>query len=181
MRVIGGRFKGRVLEGPPTSGVRPTSDRLRETLFNILDVSSEGFRVLDGFAGTGALGLEALSRGATHVTFVERDRRAGGVIRSNVRRCQAEDACIIVTDDFIGVGARRGFDGCFNLVLVDPPYDMPDIVPVLTEAAALVCDGGLVVLEHSHRTGSPESVPGLGRRRTVRAGDSELSFYAVEK
>src|SRR3954466_15013003 len=87
MRVIAGRFKGRRLQAPTWEGLRPTSDKLRETLFNILAPRIEGARVLDGFAGTGAVGIEALSRGASHVTFVERDPRAVALIEANLALC----------------------------------------------------------------------------------------------
>src|SRR3954469_5733663 len=87
MRVIAGSFKGRRLKAPTWDGLRPTSDKLRETLFNILAPRIEGARVLDGYAGTGALGIEALSRGAAHVTFVERDPRAIALIEQNLAGC----------------------------------------------------------------------------------------------
>src|ERR1051325_7109635 len=88
MRVIAGEFKGRRLETPTWDGLRPTSDKLRETLFNILASRIVGARVLDGFAGTGAIGIEALSRGASHVTFVEKDRRALALIARNLAICE---------------------------------------------------------------------------------------------
>jgi 16S rRNA (guanine966-N2)-methyltransferase len=103
MRVIAGQFKGRRLADPDGAELRPTSDGLRETLFNILGESVAGARVLDAFAGTGALGLEAVSRGAAHVTFVERDRRAIKLLQENIRRCGAENACAIVGHDFFGL------------------------------------------------------------------------------
>src|SRR5829696_8641679 len=87
MRVIAGRFKGRQLKAPTWDGLRPTSDKLRETVFNILAPRIEGARVLDGYAGTGAVGIEALSRGAVHVTFVEKDRRAVALIEANLESC----------------------------------------------------------------------------------------------
>src|SRR5919106_919858 len=90
MRVIAGRFKGRRLKNPSWEGLRPTSDKLRETLFNIVAPRIAGARVLDGFAGTGALGIEALSRGAAHVTFVEQDPRAVRLIEENLAACGVE-------------------------------------------------------------------------------------------
>jgi len=175
MRIIAGTLKGRRLLGPKDPGVRPTSDSLRETLFNVLGPTVAGQRVLDGFAGTGALGLEALSRGATHVTFVEQDRRAIEVLTKNVSACGVEDACAIIRDDF-GSG-RVGRLGAFDLVLLDPPYDVPDLAPAATAAAALVAPGGRLVLEHSRRRASPEAAGTLQRTRTLTAGDSALSFY----
>ncbi len=178
MRIIAGRYKGRTLKGPSAPGVRPTSDRLRETLFNVVDVEVPDCRVLDGFAGTGAVGLEALSRGAAHVTFVERDRLAAAVVEQNVAACGAGDRCIIVRDDFVGVARRLGGAAPFDLVLLDPPYDFPDTEAVLVDAAALLKPGGLVVLEHARRREPPSGAPALGVRRRMVAGDSQLTFYA---
>src|SRR5919205_4096933 len=108
MRVIAGRYKGRRLKTPTWEGLRPTSDKLRETLFNVLAPRIEGARVLDGYAGTGAVGLEALSRGAAHVTFVERDRRALALIRQNLGICGVEQGYTIENDDLLTVLRRAG-------------------------------------------------------------------------
>jgi 16S rRNA (guanine(966)-N(2))-methyltransferase RsmD len=175
MRIIAGTLKGRRLLGPAGPGLRPTSDSLRETLFNVLGPAVAGQRVLDGFAGTGALGLEALSRGATHVTFVEHDRRALDVLIKNVRACGVEEACAIIRDDFRG--ERVGRLASFDLVLLDPPYDVPDLEPAATAGAALVAPGGRLVLEHSRRRVAPDAAGTLRRTRTLTAGDSALSFY----
>ena len=179
MRIIAGRLKGRVLKGPVGEGVRPTSDRLRETLFNILPLDGPGLRVLDGFAGTGALGLEALSRGAAAVTFVERNPRQISVIRANLAHCGVAEACVIIRDDFVGVARRHHGVGRFHYVLLDPPYDFPDLSLPLAEAATLLEPGGTVVLELSRRRDAPDGVQGLTRVRSVTAGDSQLAFYTV--
>src|SRR5512142_820401 len=122
MRVIAGAYKGRTLKSPTWEGLRPTSDRLRETLFNILAPSVGGARVLDGYAGTGALGIEALSRGAAHVTFVDRDRRALALIRQNIATLgpDAEKRCVITRGEF-GPERAGGLSGPFDLILLDPP------------------------------------------------------------
>ena len=164
---------------PAGTGVRPTSDSLRETLFNVLRSRVEGARVLDGFAGTGAIGLEALSRGAAHVTFIERDRHALDVLERNVAACGAEDACAIIRDDFVGLRARRGA-APYDLVILDPPYDTRDYEPILLAATARLAPTGVLVLEHSRRRAVPASVAGVPRRRALTAGDSALAFYAVE-
>lgn len=166
------------MQGPPVQGVRPTSDRLRETLFNLVDVETPGRRVLDGFAGTGANGLEALSRGAAHVTFVEQNPRAIAVIRRNVDACRATEACVIIRSDFIGLARQFRSQSPFDLVLLDPPYDYQDMDAALTESAQLLRAGGLVVLEHARRREVPAAVAGLELRRQVTAGDSQLAFYA---
>src|SRR3954468_21453055 len=95
MRVIAGRYKGRRLKSPDWQGLRPTSDRLRETLFNILAPRVPSRRVLDGYAGTGAIGIEALSRGAAHVTFIEKNRRAAALIEENLTACGVEEGYTI--------------------------------------------------------------------------------------
>jgi 16S rRNA (guanine966-N2)-methyltransferase len=153
--------------------VRPTSDGLRETLFNVLGDVVDGARVLDAFAGTGAVGLEALSRGAKHVTFVESNRETARLLAENVARCQGGEACMIVRDEF-----ARATLGRFDLAWLDPPYDARDLDEVLTRAAALVEVNGLVVLEHSRRRATPEFAAHLARTRVIVAGDSALSFFA---
>src|SRR5262245_23898606 len=100
MRIIAGSFKGRRLKAPTGSGLRPTSDKLRETLFNVLAPRIDGARVLDGYAGTGALGIEALSRGAHAVTFVDRDRRARALIAENLAACGLVSGCAIIRASF---------------------------------------------------------------------------------
>jgi 16S rRNA (guanine966-N2)-methyltransferase len=180
MRIIAGQLRGRRLQGPPREGVRPTSDRLRETLFNVLAPRVRQARVLDAFAGTGALGIEALSRGAAHATFVERDAKALGVLQANVASCGLENVCVIIRGDFAGHAVRARGVGPFDLVLLDPPYDVSNLDAVLAEAAALLAPGGVAVLEHSRRRADiPASAAGLERYRTLTAGDSALAFYSA--
>lgn len=179
MRIIAGTCKGRTLRGPTGGGVRPTSDRLRETIFNVVREEVDAAQVLDAFAGTGALGLEALSRGAARVTFVDRDPRALAVLRQNVEACGAANACVIIRDDFIGLSARHRDLGRFTLALLDPPYDHRDLDAVLAEAGRLMAPAGIVVLEHSRRRETPGQVDGLTRYRVITAGDSALSLYTL--
>lgn len=155
--------------------MRPTSDSLRETLFNVLGPRVVGARVLDAFAGTGAVGLEAISRGAVQATFVESDRRTAALLAANVERCGVGDLCMIVRDEF-----GRARLGRFDVVWLDPPYDTPDLAGVLTRASELVDRGGLIVLEHSRRRETDERIAMLVRTRTLVAGDSALSFYTPE-
>lgn len=176
MRIIAGRFKGRRLAAPTWDGLRPTSDKLRETLFNILAPRVEGARVLDGFAGTGAVGLEALSRGADHVIFIERDRRAAALIARNAAVCGAEGRYTIECGEVAAV-LRHRHDRRFDLILLDPPYDDADIAGVLSAAADRLDPNGLIVLERSTRR-EPDVPPTLGRTRDVKSGDSTLTFLA---
>ena len=176
MRVIAGRYKGRRLASPKWPGLRPTSDKLRETLFNILAPRIEGARVLDGFAGTGALGIEALSRGAANVTFVDRDRRAVALVEENLRRCGIADGYAMIRGE-IGAVARTPASAAFDLILLDPPYDEPDLQATIEQVAATLTETGILVLEHARRVPAPEIAGGLVRKREVLSGDSALAFY----
>ena len=174
MRVIAGQFKGRRLKTPNWDGVRPTSDKLRETLFNILGPRVAGTRVLDGYAGTGAIGLEALSRGAAHVTFVESDRRAAALIEENARECGLREGYTIACGDFLSPRSRVA--GRFDLVLLDPPYEIANVRQVLERAASLLSPDGLLVLERATRR-QPDVPSSLERVRDVRSGDSTLTMF----
>ena len=129
MRIIAGKYKGRRLKAPTWDGLRPTSDKLRETLFNILAPRIEGARLLDGYAGTGAVGIEALSRGAARVTFVEKDRRAIALIETNLAACGVSADYTIEARDL--VAALRQGGGAYDVVWLDPPYDVADIGGVM--------------------------------------------------
>src|SRR5687768_3525133 len=147
MRIIAGRLKGRRLKAPAWEGLRPTSDKLRETLFNILAPRLDGARVLDGYAGTGAVGIEAISRGAAHVTFVERDRRALTLIAANLAACRVEEGYTIEGGDLVVVLQRRRADAPFDVIFLDPPYDIADAGPMLDAAARLLTLDGLLIVE----------------------------------
>jgi len=173
MRIVAGSLKGRRLQGPVNDDVRPTSDRLRETLFNVLGPSVQGSRVLDAFAGTAAVGLEAISRGATHVTFYEKDPRALKVAEANIAHCGTDEACQMIRGDFL---TSKGTGNC-DLVFLDPPYDDGDFDTLLRVAGAHLVPGGLIVLEHRRSRESPPGAGSLVRNRVLVSGDSALSFY----
>jgi 16S rRNA (guanine966-N2)-methyltransferase len=178
MRIIAGTSKGRRLQAPTWPGLRPTSDKLRETLFNIVRARVEGARVLDLFAGTGAIGLESLSRGAAQAVFVEQDRRAAALIAANAERCGLQDRCVILRDTAERALART-FDAPFDLVVLDPPYDYEPLASVLAAAARHVTPGGLLILEHATRRALPE-LAAARAARTVRSGDSALTLFEVD-
>jgi 16S rRNA (guanine966-N2)-methyltransferase len=190
MRIIAGALKGRRLDTPGWEGLRPTSDKLRETLFNVLASKVPGARVLDGYAGTGAVGLEALSRGAAHVTFVERDRRAQQLIAANLARCGISDGYVIIGSTVLQAIDALRHQPPFDLVLLDPPYDGPRAAArseisaehdaVLQAVGAIVAATGVVVLEHAKRQRSPEAAAALRRTRVLTSGDSALSFYTCQ-
>jgi 16S rRNA (guanine966-N2)-methyltransferase len=175
MRIIAGALKGRTLTAPTWPGLRPTSDALRETLFNVLGPTVQDAVVLDLCAGTGAIGIEALSRGAARVVFVDDDARALALIAANAGRCGVENRCVIIRGTAVGALADD-VGGPFDIVIADPPYDAPWIDEALVAAARHMATGGVLVLEHAWRRVAPE-VPSLTLVRTRRAGDSALSTY----
>ena len=191
MRVIAGSLKGRRLSAPAWEGLRPTSDKLRETLFNIVAPRVVGARMLDGYAGTGAVGIEALSRGAAHVTFVERDPRAQALIKRNLAHCGVLNGCVIIGADIAhALDALRGRPA-FDLILLDPPYDeYHDSVIAL--AANVLSPEGLLIVEHARRQPTPAAAGDVmsgvtsgvtctvTRIRQVRSGDSALSLYSCQ-
>ena len=183
MRVIAGSLKGRRLKTPTWDGLRPTSDKLRETLFNILAPRVAGARVIDAYAGTGAVGIEALSRGAAWVSFIEDDRRAQALIAENLALCGIGNVYAIIR-----ATVARAFDilhdrrACepFDIVLLDPPYASQhgdDLEPILTAAGPLLAPGGVLVIERARRRQTPEAAGRLRRTREVSSGDSALSWY----
>jgi len=177
VRIIAGSLKGRRLAAPTWPGLRPTSDRLRETLFDVIADRVPGARLLDGYAGTGAVGIEALSRGAAHVTFVDHDRRALDLVSENLRRCGIADRYAIIRSRVGDVPAVLPPES-FDVVVLDPPYQEPDLDAALTAVAALVGTRGWLVLEHARRRPAPDAAGALARFRDLRAGDSALAFYA---
>ena len=176
MRIIAGALRGRRLDAPTWDGLRPTSDKLRETLFNVLGARVAGSTVLDGYAGTGAVGIEALSRGAAAVTFVEDDPRAITLIEQNLDRCAIKDRYAIIRARFADVPSRLAGQS-FDIVFVDPPYGVREMNEALDAGAAIVKAGGVLVLEHAKRDRAPETVHALTRTRDIVSGDSALAFF----
>ena len=174
MRIVAGEFRGRQLKSPDWEGLRPTSDRLRETLFNILGPWVRGAKVLDGYAGTGAIGIEALSRGAASVTFVERDPRAVKLIEANLA---AVGATGVIMRAAMAEAVTRLGGQVFDLIMLDPPYADTAAAEALDAARALASAGTRVVVEHATRHAPLAGASGLRLTRTVKAGDSALSFY----
>ncbi|HYE85493.1 MAG TPA: 16S rRNA (guanine(966)-N(2))-methyltransferase RsmD [Vicinamibacterales bacterium] len=177
MRIIAGQHKGRVLKAPKWGGLRPTSDKLRETLFNIIQHHVQGARVLDVFAGTGAIALEALSRGAAGATCVEHDRRAAGLIAENAALCRESERCVIIRDVVERALVAPLPGGPFDIVVLDPPYDYAHLEAAVANAAQQRAAGGILVLEHAARVTPPQPA-GVALTRTVSSGDSALTFYS---
>ena len=159
MRIVAGKFRGRPLAAPGDERTRPTSDRVRESIFNILehglgDFSFAGVRVLDLFAGTGALGLEALSRGAAFCLFVEEDAAARGAIRRNIEALGVGGVTKVFRRDASALGPA-GNRGGFGLVFLDPPYERELVPAALASAAAggWLARGAVAVIEENRRAG----------------------------
>ncbi len=177
MRVISGEFRGRRLLAPRGWKVRPTSDRVREAIFSALGEISPGTRVLDLYCGTGALGIEALSRGAGHAVLVDRDTRAA---LGNVERLGLRDRVELVRADVGRWLAQEPGPAAFELVFVDAPYRLADRVgsELNTYLPRLLVQGGRAVVESG--AGSPLRLDSLERLRQRRYGAAEVSFYGRE-
>jgi 16S rRNA (guanine966-N2)-methyltransferase len=180
MRVISGKFKGRRLKGPQGTGLRPTGDRLKETLFNILGPGVAHSVVLDVFAGTGAIGIEALSRGAGEVVFVDSGVEGRRLIRENLVLCGVERGYRIIEQDaFMALRALARHQFRADIIFFDPPYDWKpycDLLDIIFKKE-LVTGFSRVVIEHHRKADLPETADEYTRTRIVRQGDHCLSFY----
>jgi len=180
MRVISGLYGGRVLKSPPDSKTRPTSDRLRETLFNILAPRIQGSRFLDLCAGSGAIGMEAVSRGASHTTFVDRSRKACALIEENLDRLsipeEQTDIHALSAENFVG----RKHDLGWDIVFYDPPYEN-NYALVLFEfgspESTLLNEDGIFIAEHHSKNALADAAGLLRRWRILKQGETSLSFY----
>jgi len=179
MRIISGTSKGRRLVTPKGPALRPTSDRVKESIFNILGEEVEGKVVLDLFAGTGSLGIEALSRGATKVSFVEKSREALRLIKRNVLQCGMAGQSEILAKDVnraIGILSQRGES--FDLILMDPPYVKGLIQRTLLKLQSnrIHRDESILVIEHNRREPLPKRIEGWDLLRERAIGDTVISF-----
>jgi 16S rRNA (guanine966-N2)-methyltransferase len=183
MRVIAGIFRSRVLKGPGKLRLRPTSDRLRETLFNVLGPSIEDSLFVDLFAGTGAIGIEALSRGAREVVFVESHAATSRLLQQNLAALGIrETADLIVTDAMRGLEKIAAKRRIADFIFLDPPYAEADEhlrVLEFLDASHLVAPRGIVIVEHSRKMELPERFERLERMRLLEQGDAALSFYRL--
>jgi 16S rRNA (guanine(966)-N(2))-methyltransferase RsmD len=184
MRIIAGTFRSRRLQAPAGLATRPTSDRLRETLFNVLAPRIEGAAFLDLYAGSGAVGLEALSRGAARVDFVERAPAALEVLRENVSRLGVTAGYRVHAGSVSTVLRRVAKSSAFDLVFLDPPYEAVEEYAATLgilggSASELLVAGAAVIAEHRRKQRLDDQYAGLVRTRLLEQGDAALSFYAV--
>ena len=177
MRVITGAARGRRLKTPEGMDIRPTTDNVKESVFNILQFDIEGRRVLDLFAGTGQLGIECLSRGAASAVFVDQSRDAVNIVRENLRSCG-------LTATVLQQEALSFLDGCgkFDLVFVDPPYDSELYGKVLDKinSVDLLSDGGIIMCESRREKALPDMRPPYKKGREYRYGKVKLCVYTKE-
>ena len=181
MRVIAGVLRGSVIRAPAGAAVRPTYDRVRESVFSIIEPSLAGAAVLDLFAGSGSLGIESLSRGSNRATFVEIDRGVLGVVRENVERLGLAGQCRLIEGDALAVLERAVPGGPFDVAFVDPPYSsgLASRVLELLAASGHLADEAVVVVEHASADTLPEIVGRLGLFRSRRYGSTAVDFYEV--
>ena len=178
MRVIGGTSRGRRLAGPRGLDVRPTADHVKEALFNILSDRMTGARFLDLFAGTGNIGIEALSRGAQQVTFVESSPAVGRLLRVNLRRCgfgRFAEVRLMPVSRFL----KQWRELAYDIVFLDPPYQTQEAEKVLPSLGrdAIIRANGVVVVEHFHKSPLDDRIGHLALVKTYRYGDTCLSVY----
>lgn len=177
MRVITGTARGRKLKTPDTYDIRPTTDNVKEALFNIIQFDVEGRRVLDLFAGTGQLGIEALSRGAASAVFVDQDRDAVKIVKENLKTCalQAE----VRQEDALSYLRHAGQ---FDVIFVDPPYDSNLYEPVLETIKSVdkLSDGGIIICEARRERALPEMSAPYCKRKEYRYGKVKLAIYSRE-
>ena len=182
MRIIAGRFRGKQLMTPGDESIRPTADRVRESIFDILSSrlgpSFDGMRVLDLFAGTGALGLEALSRGAASAVFVETGAEARGLIRDHIEAFGLGGTARLLRRDATALGPS-GTMGAFDLVFLDPPYREP-IEPWLELVAPVLATGARIYVERPLPPGLPATVSGDWIKRS-RAGGVEFGLVVLDR
>ena len=179
MRVIAGTARGRPLVAPRGAHTRPITDRVKETLFGILADRVLDARVLDLYAGSGSVGIEALSRGAAFCDFVEHDRRAIAAIRENLERAGVTEQASVHAMDVMRYLERSG-DDRVGLVFADPPYEERAILAPLERLMDRLLPGATVVVKHHWRTPIPEP-PGLARWRERRFGETTLTFLAADE
>lgn len=181
MRIIAGTFGGRRLHTPKGTAIRPTADRVREAIFSIIGSAVAGSEVLDLFAGTGAMGLEALSRGASRAIFVDQSRHAVQLIRFNVELCQVPDRVRVIHGSVNQVIRRLAAQReAFDLIFIDPPYGKSSIQQSLLILGEVVRSGTIVVAEHGSRDPLPVQIQEWSQTEERQYGDTTVSFYMKE-
>ena len=186
MRIIAGTLRSRSLQAPPGLATRPTSDRLRETLFNVLAPRIQDAHFLDLYSGSGAVGIEALSRGAVRVVCVERAAGALKVLRANLERLELRQGIEVHAAAAKAYLSHEIWMPGFDIVFLDPPYEAANEYEITLGllgggARGLLREGAIVIAEHRRGDKLPEVIGALERTRLLQQGDAALSFYAVNE
>lgn len=180
MRIISGKNKGRKLKTLEGMNTRPTADRVKESLFNILNNKFIDSVVLDLFAGSGALGLEALSRGANRCVFVDSSKEAIKIIQENIKACRFDEQSTVLNMDYL-VAMQKLTKQKFDIIFVDPPYLNNIELVVLDKIKSLLLDDGILIIETDEKTLLPESINGLVKNDERKYGRTILHFYILKK
>ncbi len=177
MRIITGKFKGRKLYTPKDRHVRPTSDRVKEAIFSMLGDTITDNRVLDLFAGTGSLGLESLSRGASHCVFVDNNRDSIQLIKDNINHLGASKESTVISGDY-RIALNQVKDP-FDLIFIDPPYHVEEIEDILLtiDKKGLLEEDGAIVVERDHRHTLPDEVGSFRTTKSKKYGTTHITFY----
>ena len=178
MRVITGTARGRRLETLPGANTRPTGEKVKESLFSAIQFDIEGRRVLDLFAGSGQLGIEALSRGASGCVFVDKNTDAVQIIRRNLQHTNLAEKAQVLGSDALAYLTRPG--DRFDLVFLDPPYASELLLPVLEKVAPLINDGGIILCETDDTVTLPEQVDRFALAKTYRFGHTYVWLYRYQ-
>ena len=178
MRVISGSMRGKRLREPANYDIRPTTDKVKESIFNIIQFDIEGRRVLDLFAGTGQLGIECLSRGAAEVTFVDQSREAIAIVRDNLKSCGFDAR--VVQEDSISFLSRGGK---YDIILLDPPYatNLLDKSLQIINSVDILTEGGIIMCESGREKPMPDMNMPYFKRKEYNYGKVKLTTYSKEK
>ncbi len=175
MRIISGQFRGRKLKTLEGMNTRPTADRVKESLFNILSTKVYDAKILDLFAGSGSLGLESLSRGASFCAFVDSSKDAIGIVKENIKLCKVEEYSKVINKDYLE--AMKSIIEKFDIIFVDPPYSKGIEIIVLENAKDILSDDGIVVVETDNADIPPDEINGLMKYDSRKYGRTNISLY----
>lgn len=184
MRVISGKVRGLKLNSPKNEDVRPTTDRVKESLFNIINQYVIDSKVLDLFAGTGSLGIECLSRGAKECVFVDLSKESINIVKSNIKKARVENESIVINADFKeAINKLKGQNSRFDIIFMDPPYYKDLFIESLEkiDEADLLDEDGIIVIEHDSKDEFPENISRLEKTKSKKYGNTTLTFYKMEE
>lgn len=183
LRVISGKARGLKLDSPKNQDVRPTTDRVKESLFNIINPYIRESNILDLFAGTGSLGIECLSRGAKNCVFVDKSKDSINIIKSNVKKARVENESTILNVDFKDAVKRLSSQNQkFDVIFMDPPYYENMFIECLKiiDELNLLYEDGIIIVEHDTKDLFDESIGNLVKSRDKKYGNTTLTFYKLE-